>query len=92
MERGISSDSASRAVVVIGSTLRAAPRPCDRAAAAGLAAGLLAHFAFSLTDAIPLGAKVGVLFWLTLALTVSVHRAACARPAYSENPAAAASS
>ena len=61
-------------------------------AAAGLAAGLLAHFAFSLTDAIPLGAKVGVLFWLTLALTVSVHRAACARPAYSENPAAAASS
>jgi len=47
-----------------------------RAMAGGLAAGLIAHFAFSLTDVIPLGAKVGVLFWLTLALIVSLHRIA----------------
>jgi putative inorganic carbon (HCO3(-)) transporter len=47
-----------------------------RAIAGGMAAGLIAHFTFSMTDAIPLGAKVGVLFWLTLALAVALHRAA----------------
>ena len=31
-----------------------------------------------MTDAIPLGAKVGVLFWLTLALAVSLHKVALA--------------
>lgn len=45
-----------------------------RAVAGGLGAGLIAHFVFSMTDAIPLGAKVGVLFWLTLALLVSWHQ------------------
>lgn len=45
-----------------------------RILAGGLAAGLIAHFTFSLTDAIPLGAKVGVLFWVTLALVVSQHQ------------------
>lgn len=44
-----------------------------RILAGGLGAGLLAHFVFSLADAIPLGAKVGVLFWMTLALAVSLH-------------------
>jgi len=47
-----------------------------RVAAAGLAAGLTAHFIFGMTDAIPLGSKVGVLFWLTLALTVSLYQIA----------------
>ena len=47
-----------------------------RAIAGGLGAGLVAHFFFSLTDAIPLGAKVGVLFWLTLALVVALHHVA----------------
>ena len=32
-----------------------------RAIAGGLGAGLIAHFVFSMTDVIPLGAKVGVL-------------------------------
>jgi putative inorganic carbon (HCO3(-)) transporter len=50
-----------------------------RAAASGLGAGLIAHFVFSMTDAIPLGAKVGVLFWLTLSLAVALHRTALAR-------------
>jgi hypothetical protein len=35
---------------------------------------LIAHFTFSLTDAIPLRAKVGGLFWVTLALAVSLHQ------------------
>ena len=29
-----------------------------------------------MTDAIPLGAKVGVLFWMSLALAVGLHRIA----------------
>lgn len=44
-----------------------------RIVAAGLGGGLVAHFVFGMTDAIPLGAKVGVLFWLTAALTVGTH-------------------
>jgi len=48
--------------------------PVHRAAAGGLGAGLIAHFFFSMTDAIPLGAKVGALFWLVLALAVALHR------------------
>lgn len=52
-------------------------RPAERlhrTVAGGLAAGLIAHFVFSMTDVIPLGAKVGVLFWLTVALAVALHR------------------
>lgn len=48
--------------------------PVARVLAGGLGAGLIAHFTFSLTDAIPLGAKVGVLFWVTLALVVALHQ------------------
>jgi putative inorganic carbon (HCO3(-)) transporter len=59
--------------------------PQYRSMAGGLGAGLIAHFVFSMTDAIPLGAKVGVLFWLTLALVVSLHRVAVVpRPALNE--------
>jgi putative inorganic carbon (HCO3(-)) transporter len=50
-----------------------------RAVAGGLGAGLIAHFMFGMTDAIPLGAKVGVLFWLTLAFAVALHRVAVVR-------------
>lgn len=52
---------------------RRSVEPVMRALAGGLGAGLIAHFTFSLTDAIPLGAKVGVLFWVALALAVSLH-------------------
>lgn len=45
-----------------------------RVLAGGLGAGLIAHFSFSMTDAIPLGAKVGVLFWLTVALVTALHQ------------------
>jgi len=50
----------------------------DRTLARGLAVALLAHFLFGMTDAIPLGAKVGVLFWMTIALVTSLHRVALA--------------
>ena len=49
-----------------------------RVLAGGIGAGLVAHCVFSMTDAIPLGSKVGILFWLTLALTVGLHRIAAA--------------
>jgi O-antigen ligase len=55
---------------------RRGSEPAYRVTAGGLGAGLIAHFVFSMTDAIPLGAKVGVLFWLTLALVVSLHQVA----------------
>jgi len=55
---------------------RRSAEPGWRVLAGGLGAGLIAHFMFSLTDAIPLGAKVGVLFWVTLALAVSLHEVA----------------
>ncbi|MCX6545090.1 MAG: O-antigen ligase family protein [Acidobacteria bacterium] len=47
-----------------------------RVMAGGLGAGLIAYFVFGITDAIPLGSKLGVLFWLTLAVTVALHRVA----------------
>lgn len=39
-----------------------------RAVIAGLAAGMVAHQVYGLTDAIALGAKPGILFWMFLAL------------------------
>jgi len=47
-----------------------------RLIASGLGVGLIAHFMFGMADAIPLGAKVGVLFWLTLAYIVGLNRIA----------------
>ena len=62
--------------VLLVAVYRRSTERTDRTIAGGLGAGLLAHFVFSLTDAIPLGAKVGVLFWLALAMAVSLHRVA----------------
>lgn len=42
----------------------------DRRILVGLAMGLLAHALFGVTDAIALGAKIGLLFWLMLAFVV----------------------
>ena len=49
-----------------------------RILAGGFGAGLVAHLVFGVTDAIPLGAKVGVVFWLTLGLTTALHHIASA--------------
>ena len=43
----------------------------------GMGAGLLAYFLFGTTDAIALGAKVGIFFWIAVALVVSQHRIIC---------------
>jgi O-antigen ligase len=44
-----------------------------RLAALGLGWGQLAFLFFGLTDAIPPGAKVGILFWISLALITSIY-------------------
>lgn len=45
-----------------------------RAIALGLMAGLLAQLVYQLTDAIPLGAKVGVFWWIALGITAGLFR------------------
>jgi len=45
-----------------------------RIVAQGIGAGLLAQFVFQLTDAIPLGAKVGIFFWMALGLSAALFR------------------
>ncbi len=52
----------------------------------GLGGGLLAHFLFGLTDAIALGAKPGVLFWMLLALIVSLYQQKWAQTAGQLSP------
>lgn len=44
-----------------------------RIAALGLGCGQLAHFMFGIGDSIPLGAKVGVLFWFSLGLITAIY-------------------
>jgi putative inorganic carbon (hco3(-)) transporter len=61
---------------VLVRTYRHSSHRVYRTMAGGLGVGLIAHFMFGMTDAIPLGAKVGVLFWLTLGLTVGLYRIA----------------
>jgi putative inorganic carbon (HCO3(-)) transporter len=39
----------------------------------GLGGGLIAHMLFGLTDAVALGAKPGLLFWMLLALICGLH-------------------
>jgi putative inorganic carbon (hco3(-)) transporter len=42
----------------------------------GLGGGLLAHLLYGLTDAVAMGAKPGVLFWMLLGLIAGLHRQA----------------
>jgi len=44
----------------------------------GLGASLLAHLVFGLTDAVALGAKPGILFWMLLGLIAGLYRQATA--------------
>jgi putative inorganic carbon (HCO3(-)) transporter len=45
----------------------------QRATVLGLFGGLLAHMLYGLTDAVALGAKPGVLFWMLLGLVSGLH-------------------
>jgi hypothetical protein len=47
---------------------------------AGVLAGFVAHGVFGLTDAVALGAKPGLFFWLLLALTAAVWRVSMKSP------------
>ncbi len=49
----------------------------QRAAVLGLGGGLLAHLIYGLTDAVAMGAKPGVVFWMLLGLVAGLHRQAC---------------
>jgi len=53
---------------------RHASSPLRRNVALGLLAGLLAQFVYQLTDAIPLGAKVGFFWWIALGIAVCLFR------------------
>ena len=45
----------------------------------GIGAGLLAHLIYGLTDAVALGAKPGILFWMLLGLIAGLYRQIAAR-------------
>ena len=47
---------------------------CRRVVVGGMAAGMLAYFLFGTVDAIALGAKVGIFFWIALGLIVAMQR------------------
>ncbi|MCX6056719.1 MAG: O-antigen ligase family protein [Chloroflexi bacterium] len=47
--------------------------PVIRSLTLGLGGGLLAHMLYGLTDAVALGAKPGVLFWMLLGLIAGLH-------------------
>jgi hypothetical protein len=48
----------------------------QRAVILGLGGGLLAHLLYGLTDAVALGAKPGLLFWMLLGLIAGLHERA----------------
>jgi putative inorganic carbon (HCO3(-)) transporter len=48
-------------------------RRVQRAAVLGLGGGLLAHMLYGITDAVALGAKPGVLFWMLLGLIAGMY-------------------
>jgi putative inorganic carbon (HCO3(-)) transporter len=60
------------------------PEPLSRALILGLGGGLAAHLIYGLTDAVALGAKPGVLWWMLLGLVASLYRGPALRPARKE--------
>jgi putative inorganic carbon (hco3(-)) transporter len=57
--------------IVVG---RRSSVPWIRASAQGLVCGILAQQVFGITDAIPLGAKVGIFFWIALGALAAMYR------------------
>lgn len=45
-----------------------------KSAALGLGCGQIAHFLFGFIDAIPLGAKVGIFFWISLSMITALYK------------------
>jgi putative inorganic carbon (HCO3(-)) transporter len=48
-----------------------------KALVTGISASLLAHALYGLTDAVALGAKPGILFWMLLGLAAGLHALVC---------------
>jgi len=60
----------------LGMCLRVARSPVEswmKPAALGLGCGQLAHLLYGFVDSIPLGSKVGIFFWLSLAAVTSLY-------------------
>jgi O-antigen ligase len=57
---------------------------CIGASAQGLVCGILAQQVFGITDAIPLGAKVGIFFWIVVGILAAMYRLTV-RNLYSSN-------
>lgn len=51
-----------------------------KALALGFGLSLLAHALFGMTDAIALGTKPGILFWMLLGLIAGLHHLVCTKP------------
>lgn len=59
---------------------RRAPAEWQRVMALALGAGVLAHMLFGLTDAVALGAKVGIVFWILLGLIAGLFQQVTGAP------------
>ena len=46
----------------------------------GLGGGLFGHMLFGMTDAITLGAKPGIFYWMLLGLITGLHGLVCGKP------------
>jgi hypothetical protein len=64
----------SAAATMLVRTARFSTDRLLRILAVGLAAAFLAQFIFQMTDAIPLGSKVGLLFWFALPLSCGIFQ------------------
>ena len=74
-------DSQLPALMLDTSLVRPVASPSTlRALAVGFGGGLFAHMVYGLTDAVALGAKPGILFWMLLGLIVGLYEQGCARP------------
>jgi O-antigen ligase len=58
-----------------------------RMLALGLGGGLFAHILYGLTDAVALGAKPGILFWMLLGLIAGLHQQQRAKSSWRLKPA-----
>jgi len=64
----------STAGLMLVRVYRHSKNPLRRRVALGIGAGLVAHFLFGMGDAIPLGAKVGVFWWVALAIAAALFQ------------------
>jgi len=61
------------AAALLTMTIRRTLNADQRLINGGLASGMIAYFVFGTADTIALGAKVGIFFWIALALIVALH-------------------